>query len=157
MLIDLNFSPFILDQSIFLNNTTSIIIISYIDELLIYKPNIENIQALKIALSKKIEITNLDEISYYLDIEVTRDRAKKSLCVSQRKFIEELLNKFQKSNLRPIKTSTEQGVRLEKYDQNAKKSRHQALSIANWIFDVFDDVTTPRSLICSWFMRALYE
>ena len=94
MLIDLNFSLFTSDQSIFLNNTTSIIITSHIDDLLIYGPNIEDIQALKIALSKKIEITNLDEIFYYLGIEVIRDRAKKSLCMSQRKFIKELLNKF---------------------------------------------------------------
>ena len=116
----MNFRSFILlDQSIFLNNTTSIIITSHVDDLLVYEPNIEDIQALKTALSKKIEITNLSEIFYYLDIKVIRDRAKKSLCMSQRKFIEEFLNEFQKSNLRPIKTSAEQGVRLEKYDQNA--------------------------------------
>ena len=82
MLIDLNFSLFTLDQSIFLNNTTGIIITSHIDDLLVYEPNIEDIQALKIALSKKIEITNLSEIYYYLDIKVTRNRAKKSLCMS---------------------------------------------------------------------------
>ena len=94
MLIDLNFSLFTLDQSIFLNNTTDIIITSHIDDLLIYELNIEDIQALKTALSKKIEITDLSKIFYYLGIEVTRDRAKKSLCISQRKFIKELLNKF---------------------------------------------------------------
>ena len=122
MLINLNFIQLILNQSIFQNNTTGIIITSHIDDLLVYEPNIEDIQALKTALSKKIETTDLSKIFYYLDIEVIRDRAKKSLCMSQRKFIKKLLNKFQKSNLRSIKTPAEQGVRLEKYDQNATKA-----------------------------------
>ena len=82
LLVDLSFSPFISNQSICLNNTTGIIIISYIDDLFIYEPNIEDIKTLKIALSKKIEITNLSEIFYYLSIEIIKDKAKKSLCMS---------------------------------------------------------------------------
>ena len=89
---------------------------------LFFGPDIQAITALREALGKKLEISNLGDVSYYLGIEVIRDRANKLLCMSQQKFIEEILQRFGKNTLKPTKTPAEQGVRLEKSDENATEA-----------------------------------
>ena len=91
LLSELGYIPITSDQSIFINKSSGIIVISHIDDLLIFGPDIQAITALREALGKKLEISNLGDVLYYLGIEVIRDRANKLLCMSQQKFIEEIL------------------------------------------------------------------
>ena len=110
------------DQSIFTNKSSSIIVISHIDDLLIFGPDIQAITILREALSKNIEISDLGDVLYYLGIEVIRERASKLLCMSQQKFIKEILQRFGKIALKPTKIPAEQGIRLEKSDKNATEA-----------------------------------
>ena len=55
LLSELGYSLITSDQSIFINKSSSIIVISYIDDLLIFGPDIQAITALREALSKKAE------------------------------------------------------------------------------------------------------
>ena len=122
LLSELGYIPITSDQSIFTNKSSGIIVTSHIDDLLIFGPDIQAITTLREALGKKVEISDLGDVSYYLGIEVTRDRAKKSLCMSQQKFIEEILQRFGKTALKPTKTPAEQGIRLEKSHENAPEA-----------------------------------
>ena len=90
--------------------------------MLIFGPDIQAITTLREALGKKVEISDLGDISYYLGIKVTRNRVSKSLYISQQKFIEEILQRFGKTALKPTKTPAEQGIRLTKYDKNATEA-----------------------------------
>lgn len=119
LLSELGYSPIASDQSIFINRSSGIIVTSHIDDLLVFGKDIQAIKNLKTTLSKEVEISDLGEISYYLGIQVNRDRAKKSLSMSQQKFIEEILQKFGKNSLKPVKTPAEQGIRFEKNTDTA--------------------------------------
>ena len=107
MLSELGYSPITSDQSIFINKSSGIIVTSHIDDLLIFGRDIQAITALREALGKKVEISDLGDILYYLGIEVTRNRVSKSLCMSQQKFIEEILQIFRKTALKLTKTPAE--------------------------------------------------
>ena len=104
MLSELGYSLITSDQSIFINKSSSIIVTSHIDNLLIFRLDIQAINALREALGKKVKISDLGDISYYLGIKITRNRASKSLCISQQKFIKEILQRFSKIVLKPTKT-----------------------------------------------------
>ena len=87
--------------------------------MLVFRPDIQAITVLRESLGKKIEISDLGDISYYLGIKVVRNRVSKSLYISQRKFIKEILQRFGKTALKPTKIPAEQGIRLIKHDRNA--------------------------------------
>lgn len=98
------------DHSIFVNKTKKLIVIVYVDDLLIinFKDN-NQILKLKKTLVDRFKITNLDSCYYYLNMKITRDRANKTLQLSQRIYVEKMLKRFElfdcKSNLTSMATS----------------------------------------------------
>ena len=82
LLQDLGFYSITSDQSIFINPKTNIIVTSHIDDLLLFSKNRDAIRDLKIQLSKRVEITDLGPTSYYLGIEINRDRKNKTISLS---------------------------------------------------------------------------
>ena len=61
------------DDSVYYNPSISIIIASYIDDLLIFATSKKNINILKEQVSKIVEISDLEDISHFLDINITRN------------------------------------------------------------------------------------
>ena len=118
---DLGFIPLASDQSIFIQLIIKIVVASHIDDLLIFGPSIKDIKQLRNDLSKILSITDLGDISYFLGIKISRDRAKRLISICQRKFIGELFLRFKKQGIRPVKNPSEMGVRLEKYTETATK------------------------------------
>lgn len=57
-------------------------ITSYINDLLIFRSNIKEIDSLRTTISIKVEISDLHDISYYLGIEVSRNRANRTMIIS---------------------------------------------------------------------------
>ena len=51
----------------------------YVDDLLIVRPKIKEINSLKAALTTKFSMTNLGAVAYYLGMSVTRDRGNRIL------------------------------------------------------------------------------
>ena len=117
-LIDLlsqyGFKSITADQSVFYNKDTDIIIAAHIDDLLIIGQNKADIDNLKSQISKKVEISDLGDAKFFLDMEITRNRDKKQLFLSQTKYTKELLVKFDINGEKSIYSPTVQGVRLEK-------------------------------------------
>ena len=62
------------DQSVFYNSITKIIITSHIDDLLIFGSDIMAINELKFGLSQHVEISDLGDVSFYLDMTIIRNR-----------------------------------------------------------------------------------
>ena len=94
LLKDLDYESIIADQSVFYNKKSNIIVTAHIDDLLIFAENKKNTQILKEQLQKKVEISDLGDISYYLSMEITRKCSDKCLHLTQKKYIKELLIKF---------------------------------------------------------------
>ena len=100
------------DQSIFRKN--DIIICAHIDDLLIFGPNISKIQALKSEIDKIVDITDLGDISFFLEIQVIYNRANRAIYINQTKFIKELIDHFSYKDLKPCRTLSELGIQLDK-------------------------------------------
>ena len=83
------------DHSIFINKITRLIVSVYVDDLqIIGAKNSNEIQKLKDLLSTRFSMTDLGPIRQYLGMEITRDRNKKTLRISQGRYIQKILDRF---------------------------------------------------------------
>ena len=56
------------------------IIAVYIDDILIFKDNDKNMKKIQDSLFNQFKMTDLEKMSYYLDIEIDIDNDKTSIC-----------------------------------------------------------------------------
>ena len=70
------------------------IIVVYVDDLTIASSCMSQMQKLKDALSSEFKMKDLGDIKYLLKIEVSRDRENQLMTLSQRKYVADLLNRF---------------------------------------------------------------
>ena len=119
LLTEFDFKSIIADQSIFFNVDINIIIAAHINDLLITDKNINKINELQKQLQTKIEISDLSDVSFFLDMEINRNRRNKTLQLSQKKYIGDLLVKFNITGEKFIYLSIIQGIRFEKNTNQA--------------------------------------
>ena len=96
------------DYAVFTRTTegpTSIIAL-YVDDITMVCRDLDSIQQDKAALQKQYQMTDLGEIAWILGMHVTRDRKAGWIALSQEKFSREILERFGKSDVRPISTPT---------------------------------------------------
>lgn len=65
---------------------------------------------------EKWEMRDLGQVSYSLGIEVIRNRSKREIMLSQRKFARDVLSRFNMLHSRPVSTPLPSGVKLTKDD-----------------------------------------
>ena len=66
----------------------------YVDDMLIFGPDINLIQKFKTEINKKFQIDDMGDVSTILGMEVIRDRQNHSLKLSQKKYLEATAKKF---------------------------------------------------------------
>ena len=66
--------PTAADPSIFISVNRTIIVASYVDDLIILSKSINQIQVLKAALSKTFEMKDLGEVRFLLGMNIRRNR-----------------------------------------------------------------------------------
>jgi hypothetical protein len=104
------------DHAVFVrvrDGTLSIIIL-YVDDFIMGCKYLEIINQDKESLQKYYQMTDLGELTWILGIHVTRDRSAGWIALSQEKYIEEILERFGKSDVRPISTPALPNEHLEK-------------------------------------------
>ena len=62
---------------------------------------------------------NLGPGSYFLGIEISRDRKNKVIKLNQKKYTQDILQRFNKQNLNPVSTPGIIGLKLEKNIEQA--------------------------------------
>ena len=81
------------------------IIALYVDDFkLVGPPDSDDVRKDKETLKKKYHMTDLGEISWILGIHVMWDREEGWIALSQQKYLEEVLECFDKANVHPIST-----------------------------------------------------
>ena len=102
-------------------------LIVYIDAIIVIGDDVEEMQNLKGKLAKEFEIKDLENLRYFLSIEVTR--SKRGIYVAQRKYILDLLNEIGMLGCKPVGTPIDQnhqlGVIIE--ERLVDKGRYQRL------------------------------
>jgi hypothetical protein len=91
------------DYSMFTDGT--IYVAPYVDDLLIIGPSIDTINELKEALNHRFKFTDLGPCSYYLGMTITRDRAQRTLWLSQAGYLENVLSDYNLKDANPVANS----------------------------------------------------
>jgi len=95
------------DHAVFIwqcSDVLSIIALYVNDFKLVGPPDSDDVCKDKETLKKKYHMTDLGEISWILGIHVTQDRKEGWIALSQQKYLEEVLEHFNKANICPIST-----------------------------------------------------
>jgi Reverse transcriptase (RNA-dependent DNA polymerase) len=100
------------------------IVLLYVDDLLLACNNLKKLKEVKAVLSVNFEMVDIGEVSFFLGIEVERNRKDRIIRVKQRKYISDILDRFGMSNCKPVSTPLDTKVKLSKtmiVDQKANK------------------------------------
>lgn len=108
-LSELGFHPLDADSSVFCREGTIIAI--YVDDLLIAGESKSDIQDLKDKLSQRFQMSDLGPCHFYLGMEVTRNRPNRTLRLSQKAYLEKVLQDHSMENCAPCKTPMETNTR----------------------------------------------
>ena len=81
-----------------------VILLLYVDDMLIVGQDTNKIEKLKKELSKSFAMKDLGPAKQILGMKITRDRASKRLWLSQEKYIEKVLERFNMAKSKPVNT-----------------------------------------------------
>jgi hypothetical protein len=125
------------DYSVFVNKERILIVTLFVDDLLLFSRVVRKIQPLKEALSSAFEMKDLGEAKYVLGINITRNRAEKTLVIDQEHYVRGLLREQGLDNGRTVITPAEGYSNLATNDQGDPatdiKTYQQLLKKLNWL------------------------
>ena len=101
----IGFTALVADAGVFSRGHLYIAV--YVDDLLIAGPSKDEIQEIKDTLSNRFEMTDLGPCTHYLGMTVTRDRRNRILRLSQRSYIETVLQDHGMWECKPVLTPLE--------------------------------------------------
>ncbi|KAJ0795409.1 putative RNA-directed DNA polymerase [Helianthus annuus] len=90
------------------------VICLYVDDLIIASDSLKMINQFKCSMKKEFEMTDLGNLHYFLGMEVKQENG--NIMLSQRKYAENLLERFNMKHCKSISTPMEYGEKLSKED-----------------------------------------
>ncbi|CAI7930508.1 unnamed protein product [Closterium sp. NIES-54] len=93
----LGFGPSTADPSLFLRTDTSLppfYVLVYIDDLVFATADFEALALVKSELQKRHTCTDLGELRSYLGLQITRDRARRTITLTQSHMVHQVLQRF---------------------------------------------------------------
>ncbi|CAI7808638.1 unnamed protein product [Closterium sp. NIES-53] len=93
----LGFAPSISDPSLFLCTDTTlppVYVLVYVDDLVFDTADTEALTHVKSELQKKHTCTDLGELTSYLGLRITRDRAQRTITLTQSHMVQQVLQRF---------------------------------------------------------------
>jgi len=98
---------------LYIRNVKRVILIIYVDDLILASKNINMLKSIKTKLEKAFKMTDLG-ISNILGIKVQCENETRKICLSQRKYVNELCTKFDMRNAKTVPTSLNSNVKISK-------------------------------------------
>ncbi|CAI7774879.1 unnamed protein product [Closterium sp. NIES-54] len=93
----LGFAPSTADPSLFLRTDTSLppfYILEYVDDLVFATADTTGLAHVKSVLQKRHACTDLGELRSYLGLQITRDRARRTITLTQSHMVQQVLQRF---------------------------------------------------------------
>lgn len=90
------------------------IIAVYVDDLILVCNDLELLKTTKESLNASFDMRDLGELHYFLGIQVMRDRANKTISLSQSTYVETVLKRFGMQECKPVKTPMMVNEKLSK-------------------------------------------
>lgn len=116
---DLGFTRTQSDHSVYTNTGEKLIIAIYVDDLLIFGEDLVKLRQFKKKLSTKFQMTDLGQVHQFLGMDVTIERNR--IHISQRKYIESIIKKYQLENAKGAVTPMDPGIDFTEKAGNDKK------------------------------------
>ncbi|CAI7897946.1 unnamed protein product [Closterium sp. NIES-54] len=123
----LGFAPSTADTSLFLRTDTSLppfYVLVYVDDLVFATADTEALTLVKSELQKRHTCTDLDELRIYLCLQITRDRARRTITLTPSQMVHQVLRRFgfQFSSPQPIPLSTSHSLSPPPSDESVEPS-----------------------------------
>jgi len=99
---------------VFGRDNNKVIMVIYVDDIVLASRNINKLDEVKSILKSRFEITDLGQVNNILGIEVTREGATGNIKISQRKYTEELIKKFNMQDSKSTSTPVESNTKISK-------------------------------------------
>ena len=93
-LANLGLQPVFNDPSVFINTDKSLVVGLFVDDMIIAAKTLDAVEEFKKSFGSIHKIKDLGEIHRYLGLTITRDRAKRTLCISQESFTKKLADEY---------------------------------------------------------------
>jgi transposase InsO family protein len=103
------------DPSLYISE--DLIILIFVDDIVFFSKNKERIRDAKVWLSQAFEMVDLGELKLFLGMQIFRDRAKRSLFVSQKRYICKVLERCNMENCHGCKTPMDTKLVLTKPEE----------------------------------------
>ena len=97
-----------------------VILAIWVDDILMFSDNSDMLTDEKVSLSSRFKVEDLDEMHYILGMCVKRDRKSRTLPLSQPKYLEGILKRFNMDKCKPVSTPLEQGRKFQHLSENEK-------------------------------------
>ncbi|CAI7891580.1 unnamed protein product, partial [Closterium sp. NIES-53] len=119
----LGFAPSTADLSLFLQIDTSLPPF-YVDDFVFATANTEALTLVKSELQKRHTCTDLGELHSYLGLQITRDKARRTITLTQSHMVHQVLQRFgfQFSSPQPTPLSTDHSVSAPPSDESVEPS-----------------------------------
>ena len=108
--------------------TSQLIIILYVDDLILATNSQELLDRTKQALSNKFSMKDLGEVHYFLGIQVIRNRKDRAIWLSQRRYVEQILKTYNLDQSKPVATPLQVGDKLTKLQEPQSEAEEQEMS-----------------------------
>ena len=109
------FAPIDADPCLYAYRRGNVVLIIslYVDDLLLASDSLAELEKVKAELKTCFEMEDMGEASFALGIKITRDRAARTLTISQGAYILDVLTRFDMQNSRPVSTPMDPKPRLQ--------------------------------------------
>ncbi|KAE8686874.1 cytochrome P450 71A9-like [Hibiscus syriacus] len=95
-----------------LDNGSFIFLLLYVDDMLITAKNMDDVIGLKTLLSQEFDMKDLGAAKKILGMEIYREKDSRKLWLSQRGYVEKMLERFAMSSTKPVSTPLENHFKL---------------------------------------------
>ncbi|KAE8694615.1 putative pentatricopeptide repeat-containing protein [Hibiscus syriacus] len=79
-----------------------VILLLYVDDMLVARPNKDHIEELKAQLAREFEMKDLGSANKILGIQIHRDRSNRKIWLSQKNYLKKILSRFNMQDCKPI-------------------------------------------------------
>ena len=110
LLQELGYKPLVSDLAVYYNSTTGIFIVTFVDDCLLFGPSIRKINALKRQLAKVYAIEDRGLASFFLEVQIIRDKANRLLYLQQKQYIEEALQHYGFADAKTVSIPLQPGL-----------------------------------------------
>jgi Reverse transcriptase (RNA-dependent DNA polymerase) len=105
-----------------------LILLLYVDDMLIAEHNAQMIDTLKKKMSKSFDMKDMSQTRRILDIQIIHDRKTKKLWLSQEKYIERVLERFNMQGAKQVSCSLPSHLKLSKQLCPSTKKENDEMS-----------------------------